>query len=105
MRRLAEEYFLVLLWKGAYGDALRYASAMEAHLRELELPTAPWTEHVGDAAFFLGDTERALRIYLEVLTREAASAQLYEKLADACFRLGDLDQERVWREKVYGSLR
>ena len=105
MRRLAEEYFLVLLWKGAYGDALRYASAMEAHLRELELPTAPWTEHVGDAAFFLGDTERALRIYLEALTREGASAQLYEKLADACFRLGDLDQERVWREKVYGSLR
>jgi tetratricopeptide (TPR) repeat protein len=103
--RLAEQYFFVLLWRGSFTDALRYATAVEAKAREAALPTTVWTEHVGDAAFLLGDPSAALGAYQSALmSRDGKDARLYEKLADAYFRLGDLEQERAWREKVYGSL-
>ena len=102
--RIAEQYFLVLLWRGDYAAALQHALTLEARLRELALPTAPWTERVGDAAFFLGEMPRAQEAYRTALGT-GDDTLLYEKLADASFRSGDLDQERVWREKVYGSLR
>jgi hypothetical protein len=102
--RVAEQYFLVLLWRGSYAEALSHAVTVEARLRELALPTAPWTERIGDAAFFLGEPQRALEAYRAALG-SGADALLYEKLADASFAAGDLDQERAWRERVYGSLR
>ena len=102
--RIADQYFLVLLWRGSYAEALAYAVGVEARLREIGLPTAPWTERIGDAAFFLGETDRAQEAYRAALGA-GEDALLYEKLADASFRSGDVEQERVWREKVYGSLR
>ena len=52
------------------------------------------------------DFAAALQRYQESLTADPdrSTARLYQKIADAYFRLGDFENERVYREKVYGYL-
>jgi len=102
--RIAEQYFFVLLWKGDYQEAERYAVRIAGRLRGLGVPSALWVEHAADAAFFLGDNARAERLYLEALGDRGADRLLLTKLSDVAYRLGNLRQERLYREKVYGSL-
>jgi tetratricopeptide (TPR) repeat protein len=101
---LSEQYFLVLLWKGSYAEAERFAQRMAARLRELALPDTRWTEHAGDAAFFLKDLATARRLYETALRDRPRGTLLLEKLADVAFLDGDLPLERRYREKVYGTL-
>lgn len=101
---VGEQYFFVLLFKGAYQEAERYATRMSDRLRSLGLPNALWVERTGDAAFLRGDDVLAQRLYQEALANKGGSLLLFEKLSDVAYRLGDRDLERGYREKVFGSL-
>ncbi len=78
---------------------------MTVLFRRMELPGGRWIERAGDAAFYDSEYLEARRRYEESLPLLADPAQIYLKLSDTYFKLGDLELERVYREKIYGSLR
>jgi len=100
---LAEEYFLTLLWKGDSARAEAFAESMLAHGSAAE--RSLWREHLGDAAFLTGDIQRARSYYEASLAQHPRPRSVWLKLSDVYFKLGDLEQERAFRERVYGSLR
>lgn len=101
----AELRFYVLLWQRRYGAALDYAGRMAELHQRMELPVGRWREHQGDAAFYAGDYLEAKRRYEESLGDHERPNSVFLKLSDVHFQLGDLDLERVYRERIYGSLR
>jgi tetratricopeptide (TPR) repeat protein len=101
---VAEEYFFVLLWRGDYGAARRYAAEMTRRLEFLAAPRAQWLERAGDAAFLDGDARGAREAYARALDETPDRASALAKLSDAALALGDLEGERVYRERIYGSL-
>jgi tetratricopeptide (TPR) repeat protein len=101
----AELRFYVLLWQKRYADARDYASRMTLLMRRMELPEGRWVERAGDAAFYDGEYLDARSRYEETLKLLPDPAPVYLKLSDVHFMLGDLELERAYREKIYGSLR
>ncbi len=71
----------------------------------MELPERRWLERAGDAAFYDGEYFEARSRYEETLPISQDPASIYLKLYDVHFKLGDRELERVYREKIYGSLR
>ena len=100
---MAEEYFLTLLWKGDAARAEAFADSMLA--RGPDSQRALWRERLGDAAFLTGTMQRARAYYEASLPEHPRPRSVWLKLSDVCFKLGDLEQERAFREKVYGALR
>jgi len=100
---LAEQYFLTLLWKGE--SARADAFALQMLTRSSDAGKAQWQERRGDAAFISGDIRQARALYDTSLEGHAHPASVWLKLSDVCFRLGDLEQERAFRQRVYGALR
>ena len=100
----AEQYFLLLLWKNQGADAERFAQRMADRYEVLGIPAARWHERSGDAAFLLGNFTLALERYEKSLKEQASSADILVKLSDVYFRLGDLENERLYREKIYGAI-
>jgi tetratricopeptide (TPR) repeat protein len=101
---LCEEYFFVLLWRSDYEEARRFATEMTRRLAFLAAPQAQWLERAGDAAFLDHDPRGAREAYTRALEEDANRASALLKLSDVAFALGDLDGERVYRERIYGSL-
>jgi tetratricopeptide (TPR) repeat protein len=101
---VAEEYFFVLLWRGEYGEARRYATQMVERLGFLAAPQAQWLERAGDAAFLDRDVHGAREAYTRALDEKPDRPSVLAKLSDVAFGLGDLEGERVYRERIYGSL-
>jgi tetratricopeptide (TPR) repeat protein len=101
----AELRFYVLLWQKRYAEARDYTARMILLLRRMELPEGRWVARAGDAAFYDGDYLDALARYEETLKLSPDPAPIYLKLSDVHFMMGDLERERVYREKIYGSLR
>jgi tetratricopeptide (TPR) repeat protein len=102
----AELRFYVLLWQARYQDARAYAERMAGLFQRMELPAARWLERQADAAFYDGDYLEARARYEKSLEGRGDDAEtVYLKLSDTHFMLGDLDLERRYREKIYGSLR
>ncbi|MSO22451.1 MAG: hypothetical protein EXQ58_04175 [Acidobacteria bacterium] len=101
---VAEQYFLVLLWKNQAADAERFAQRMADRYGVLGIPSSRWYERLGDAAFLLGNFTMALGRYEKGLKGHEQSPGILVKLSDVYFRLGDLENERLYREKVYGSI-
>ena len=101
---IAEQYFLVLLWQGSYRQAEDYANRVSERLRLLGISASRWVERAGDAAFFLVDHTTALRNYETALRDRPADPLLLVKVSDVHFMLGELQAERTYRERVYGSL-
>lgn len=101
----ADLRFFVLLWQGRYAEGREYAARMTVLFRRMELPEGRWVERAGDAAFYDGEYLEARRRYEESLPLLTDPAQVYLKLSDIHFKLGDLELERFYREKIYGSLR
>ena len=100
---LAEEYFLlVLLWKGETARAEQFAQSMQD--RAANPQRHLWQERLGDAAFFTGNIQRALGFYEASLAGNPHPGPVWLKLSDVHFKLGDLDKERTYRERIYGSL-
>jgi tetratricopeptide (TPR) repeat protein len=106
----AEEYFYVLLWRGSFAEASRFAERVAERLDGLKAAAPLWIERQGDAAFLAGDPRSALRHYETArggatLRRDADRRPwLLLKISDVQFLLGDLEGERACREAIYGSL-
>jgi tetratricopeptide (TPR) repeat protein len=100
---IAEGYFLALLWKGDSARAEAFAGAMLA--REPDSERSVWRERLGDAAFLAGNMERARDCYEASLAGHPWPGSVWLKLSDVYFKLGDLEKERAFRERVYGGLR
>jgi hypothetical protein len=101
---IAEEYYFVLLWRGAFAEAERYASRMVERLEFLAAPKARWLERAGNAAFFLRDFSGAEVHYRRCLEDDANSPGCLLKLSDVSFVRGDLDGEQRYRQRIYGTL-
>jgi tetratricopeptide (TPR) repeat protein len=101
---VAEQYFLVLLWKNQAADAERFAQRMADRYEALGIPSSRWYERMGDAAFLLGNFTMALEKYEKGLKEHAQRPGILVKLSDVYFRLGDLENERLYREKIYGTI-
>jgi hypothetical protein len=52
----------------------------------------------------MGNFTVALERYEESLSKDQANTGILVKLSDVHFRLGDLERERFYREKIYGRL-
>jgi hypothetical protein len=103
---LADQYFYVLLWQKQTGAAAQFAGRMVDRYRMLGIEPSSWLERIGDAAFMQADFSEALRRYTEILgaDRDHAEPRILQKMSDVYFRLGDLEQERLYRERVYGRV-
>jgi tetratricopeptide (TPR) repeat protein len=101
---VAEQYFLVLLWKNQAAVAERFAQRMADRYEALGIPNSRWYERMGDAAFFLGNFTMALQQYEKGVKGNEQRAGILVKLSDVYFRLGDLEKERLYREKIYGTI-
>jgi hypothetical protein len=64
-----------------------------------------WRERLGDAAFLTGNLPRAHELYESSLPDHPRPASVWLRLSDVYFKLGDLENERAFRERVYGGLR
>jgi len=101
---MAEQYFLTLLWKGDSAKADAFAESRLAHGSDSE--RGLWRERlVGDAAFPTGNIPRARDYYEASLAEHPRPSSVWVKLSDVYFKLGDLEKERAFRERVYGTLR
>jgi tetratricopeptide (TPR) repeat protein len=100
---IAEEYFLALLWNGDSTRAETFADTMLARGPDSE--RGVWRERLGDAAFLTGKIERARDCYEASLAEHPRPGSVWLKLSDVYFKLGDLEKERTFRERVYGALR
>jgi tetratricopeptide (TPR) repeat protein len=101
---VAEQYFFVLLWKGQPAAAQQFARRMVDRYQSLGISKSKWLERMGDAAFFQNNFSEALDYY-ESSLKESDNAGTLVKVSDVYFRLGDFEKERLYREKIYGSLR
>jgi tetratricopeptide (TPR) repeat protein len=101
----SEQKYYVLLWQHDHEPARTYASRMAARFRKLGLPAGAWLEREADAAFYAGDYEGARKLYEKSLAESEDETSALLKLSDVHFKLGNLDLERKYRERIYGSLR
>ncbi len=99
---LAEQYFLGLLWQGESTRAEQFAEGMLARAAVPE--QSLWRERLGDAAFLSGNTGRARGLYELSLDGHPQPGPVWLKLSDVYFKLGDLEKERTFRERIYGGL-
>ncbi len=108
-RLIAEQYYFVLLWQGRYAQAESYARQMSEHLSERNQASGRWLEFQGNAAFLSGDLARARDRYeaavVDNIVHQRPSLSTALKLSDVAHLQGNIEQERYYRELVYGSLR
>jgi len=101
-------YCVLLLWRNAYAEALEFAQRVAAHLERETGSAGVWYEYRGSAAFLLGDYNSALDDYELALAADEGNSTIecsvYLKLSDLAFVTGDTDNERYYREQVYGRL-
>jgi tetratricopeptide (TPR) repeat protein len=101
---IAEEYFFVLLWKNQTSEAQQFAERMLVRYQTLGIPSSKWLERLGDVLFLMNNFSGALERYDESLKEDSRNTGVLVKLSDVYFRLGDLEGERLYREKIYGKL-
>jgi hypothetical protein len=100
----AERYYSVLFWDRRWREARDFAVAAARHPTAAHT-AADWLERAGDAAFQLGDAREARELYEEGARSAPDQASLFLKLSDAAFVLEDVEAERRYRERYYGTLR
>jgi len=89
---------------GRNAEARDYALEKARRLAAEGAPPALWLEHAGDAAFAAADYPAARSLYEQALATAEDPVRLDLKLSDVHHLLGDPQGEKVYREKVYGSL-
>ena len=102
--QITQQYFFVLLWKNRFAEAEQYAWRMAERIQKLKMEPTIWLERAGDSAFLAGNVSGALRWYEASYGDGNPTSRVLLKLSDVYFRLGDQDQERLYRERIYGSL-
>jgi tetratricopeptide (TPR) repeat protein len=101
--RAAQRYYSLLLWSGRWREAHDVAVG-RARAGGPPAVVADWLSRAGDAAFEQGEAAEARDFYLEAARLVPDDAETYLKLSDAAFVLKDLDSERKYRERYFGSL-
>jgi hypothetical protein len=101
---VAEQYFHVLLWQRRHDLARGYATRMAERLSRAGIPATLWLEHAGDAAFAGRDLDVASELYAEAEKGEPGRRSILLKQADVAYLRGDLERERLLRERFYGRL-
>ena len=99
-----ERYYSALFWDRRWREARDFAITV-ARRPGAAHTAADWLERAGDAAFQLGDAREAREIYEEAARSAPDQASLFLKLADAAFLLEDVESERKYRERYFGTLR
>jgi tetratricopeptide (TPR) repeat protein len=87
-----DERYFVMLWKGEFAGAARFAEERK------------WTERTGDALFLSGAPALARKYYEQALRDEPNAYWPTVKLSDVFHLLGDTANEKVYRQKMYGRL-
>jgi len=104
-RLVTEQYYFLLLWRESYYEALEFARRVAAALEQRDMPAGNWYEFQGNAAFLAGDYSVALQAYEDALNLGHDNPHsVYLKLSDVFFRMADYENERYYREQIYGSL-
>jgi len=104
-RLVTEQYYFLLLWRDGYYEAQEFARQVAAALAQRDMQSATWHEYEGNAAFLAGDYSKALQAYETALNLGHDNPQsVYLKLSDVFFRMADYENERYYREQVYGTL-
>lgn len=98
-----ERYHELLTWAGE-PEAFDFAQRVLARLHTAQRPPGAWLERAGDGAFVANRWDDARRLYLEAFQADP-STSLRAKLSDVAFRVGDLGEEKRWREEIYGTVR
>lgn len=88
-----ETRYFVLLWKGELAPAVTLAEKNN------------WPERAADALFLAGSPTAARKLYEQALRADPGAYWPTVKLSDVAHVLGDAENERVYREKMYGALR
>jgi hypothetical protein len=89
-----ETRYFVLIWKGEFSRAALLAEKNG------------WPERAGDALFLAGSPTAARPLYERALRENPQDAYWPTvKLSDIAHLLGDAQNEKVYREKMYGALR
>ena len=104
---VTEQYYYVLLWKGACDDARDYALRMAERAGRAGRGAGAWRVRAADASFYRRDVAEARELYRTALEGErdhGALREIYLRLADLAFLDGDLGEERRLREHYYGTL-
>lgn len=102
---LALQNYYILVWMKRYPEAGDFAARVAGSVERAGRPSGMWLGLVGDAYFFQGRYADALSRYEEALTRPRPPAVfLYRRLADVHYKLGDMESERRYRARLYGSL-
>jgi len=98
----------LLLWRDAFLEAQQFAQQVAAALERDKGSAGVWYELIGNAAFLTGDNELALDYYELALSdsehNRSRRHSVYLKLSDLFHLIGDPENERYYREQVYGSL-
>ena len=102
---VSEQYFFVLLWQDSLPAAQQYALRMSERYKKLGLSDWLWLERAGDASFFSHDYLAAAAWYERSVKEHEEGASALLKLSDVYFLLGDLEKERTYRERIYGSVK
>ena len=97
----AERYYFALLWDARWREARDFAIG---EARRPRTARVEWLERAGDAAFQAGDAREARELYEEAAPLSRDPRSIYLKLSDAAFVLQDLESERRYRERYYGTL-
>ncbi len=100
----AERYYLALLWGGRWREAREWALAVARRTSPGSAASAEWLERAGDAAFRLRELAEAKELYEAAAAAAAERPSLILKLADVAFLSQDVEAERRYRERYYGSL-
>ena len=99
----ADRYYSLLLWDRRWAEARELALA-RARARPSAGADTSWLERAGDAAFEMGEAAEARELYEEAARLSPDQPSLFLKLSDVAFVLKDLEAERSYRERYYGSL-
>lgn len=102
---IAEQYYYLLLWTQRITDAISYAKNMVEHLSKNQLPTSIWLERIGDGHFMVKNYQGAMHWYQTSLAKGHQTASIYKKMSDIYFKQGNVQKEREYRQKIYGSLK
>ena len=102
---VSEQYFFVLLWQDSSVAAQQYALRMSDRYKKLGLSNWLWLERAGDASFFSRDYLAAVGWYEQSVKSHEENTSALLKLSDVHFLLGDLEKERIYRERIYGSVK
>jgi len=95
--------YSLLSWDRQWREAGELATTQAR--RASGAAAAAWLERAGDAWFLQGDAAVARDLYEAAIPRAPDPSPVFLKLSDAAFVLGDLEVERRYRERYYGSLK